>query len=178
MSCMNGFPDSSTSKTTFSLDFLLLLMYFVELFLVALHTFIRFSSRRSWAFVTPSLQNWTVSPFLPGCISLYTPLPSLIFMLEVYEEHLAHSCRPPYTFAWYPACQDGPPILSIEEVILENQWGVSWILLFPKTITHEVLPSWSLYRPRSACLKSGVRIMLFVFFLPLRILNLQYPLVK
>jgi len=122
------------------------------------------SFNSSWllAFLNLSLHAWTV--FL-HCFWV-----TCLFCHHLYAQFtqklLVHPCRPPATFAWFPAHQ-GELFLSLENVILENQ---------PAPLDS----SPGLYAMRfsqagplrgQSHLESCVAILIFALFTSLRILN-------
>lgn len=93
-----------------------------EAFVVALHvSHHSFSSRWALAYLISSVHAWTMFLYsswviCPFFYVLYTSFLHLSFSQELS----VHPHRPPATFAWLSAYQDGL-FLSFKEVIIENQ---------------------------------------------------------
>ena len=94
-------------------------------------------------------------------------------MVEFSQELLAYLHRSPDTFVSFPAHQD-ELFLSLEEVILENNW-LSQTSLLSRAMYCGIRSSRSLNRPQSALLKSKAVMLFFVLLPPLRILNSTIP---
>jgi len=102
------------------------------------------------------------------------PLPLLVgflFMFEFSHDLLVHPSRPSTAFAWLPARGDGP-------ILLWQSWKINQLSYIPhlsSIITHGILPSPSLNRPKAVLLKLRVVILLFALFQPLTNLNFIIP---
>lgn len=106
---------------------------------------------------------------LPGSPDPVPTTGCFLFKIRVLSGVLCSSVQAS-SHLLFPACRD-QLFLRLEEAILgEKPHQLSWMPLFPRTVSHKILQSKSLMRKKSTLLKSRLVILLFAL-LPLRIAN-------
>lgn len=114
---VNRFLVSFSKRPSFSLVFVLSLMYLEKSLLLPLISLVRWNSIRAFAFLTCSLAVWTMSlPIPPDYLSLLSPSVVFLFVFEFVQELLVQPCRHLGIFAWLSLFCDAS-FLSLKDVI-------------------------------------------------------------
>jgi len=107
--------------------------------------------------------------FLPSGQSLFAHSICFLLLFEIFHELFAHPCRFPVIFAKFLTLRFAP-ILSLEEVVLENELTLLGSFIFQCSNPWDT-SSRSLKMSKLTMLKSRVAILLTALLLPHKILN-------